>query len=153
MKHLNNWEEKGTLVDIYRRKHKKGNEVTYVPDTEHDRINPKMGRRLDKFLVSEDLNIKETEVTHVLDHFYKQELNMNKKFDHGAVRLTYNKKKSKIGPGQFKLDPYLIKTGALDSVIKEIIYEANIHNANIPEITETYIERNKVVTPLLTKNE
>ena len=110
-----------------------------------------MGRQLDKFLVSEDLNIKETEVTHVSDHFYKQELNMNKKFDHGAVRLTYNKKKSKIGPVQFKLDLYLIKTGTLNSVIKEVIYEANIHNANIPEITETYTERNKVVTPLLTK--
>ena len=58
VKQLNDWEDKGTLVDIYRRKQKKGNEVTYVPDTEHDRINPKMGRRLDKFLVSEDLNTK-----------------------------------------------------------------------------------------------
>ena len=99
MKHLNDWDEKGTLVDIYRRKHKKGKDVTYVPDTEHDRINPKMGRRLDKFLVSEDLNIKESTVTHVSDNFYKQELNMTKKVDHGAVRLTYNKKKSKVGPG------------------------------------------------------
>ena len=43
-----------------------------------------MGRRLDKFLVSEDLNIKESTVTHVSDNFYKQELNMTKKFDHGA---------------------------------------------------------------------
>ena len=110
VKHLNDWDEKGTLLDIYRRKHKKGKNVTYVPDTEHDRINPKTGRRLDKFLVSEDLNIKEATVIHVPDNFYKQELNMTKKFDHGAVRLTFNKKRSKVGPGQFKLDPYLIKT-------------------------------------------
>ena len=136
-------------MDIYRKKHKKGKDVTYVPDTEHDRNNPKMGRRLDKFLVSEDLNIKETTITHVSDNVYKQELNMVKKFDHGADRLSYNKKKSKVGPGQ--LDTYLIKTDALDSVIKEVIYEANIHNANIPEITETYIERNRIVTPLLKK--
>ena len=79
--------------------HKKGKDVTYVPDTEHDRDNPKMGRRLDKFQVSEDLNIKESTITHVSDSIYKHELNMVKKFDHGAVRLSYNKKKSKIGPG------------------------------------------------------
>ena len=91
---------------------------------------------MDKFLVSEDLNIKEVEIKHIPDHFYKQELNMNKKFDHKAVRLIFNKKKSKVGSGQFKLDPYLIKTGALDRVIKEVIYEANIHNANISAITK-----------------
>ena len=45
----------------------------------------------------------------------------------------------------------MIKTGALDSIIKEVIYEANIYNANIPEITETYTERNKIVKPLLQK--
>ncbi len=76
---------------------------------------------------------------------------MSKKFDHGAGRLVYNKKKSKVGPGQFKLDPYLIKTGALDSIIKEVIYESNIYNADIPEITETYTEINKIVKPLLQK--
>ena len=68
------WDEKGTLVDIYRKKYKTG----YVPDTEHDRTNPKLGRRLDKFLVSEDLNIKETTIMHVSDNIYKQELNMIK---------------------------------------------------------------------------
>ena len=45
----------------------------------------------------------------------------------------------------------MIKTGALDSIIKEVIYEANIYTANIPEITETYTERNKIVKPLLQK--
>ena len=122
-----------------------------MPDTEHDRTNPKLGRRLDKFLVSEDMNIKETTIQHVSDNVYEQKLNMSKKIDHGAVRLAYNKKKSKIVPGQFTLDPYLIKTGALDSIIKEVIYEANIYNANIPEITETYTERNKIVKPLIQK--
>ena len=131
VKYLTEWDEKGTLVDIYRKKHKKGTDVTYVPDTEKDRINPKLGRRLDKFLVSEDMNIKETTIQHVSDNVYKQELNMSKKFDHGAVRLVYNKKKSKVGPGQFKLDPYMIKTGALDSIIKEVIYESNVYNAEI----------------------
>ena len=61
---------------------------------------------------------------------------MKKKFDHGAVRLLFNKKKIDIGPGQFKLDPYLVSCGALDSVIKEVIYEANIYNSNVPEIVE-----------------
>ena len=119
VKYLINWDEKGTLIDIYRKKYKKGKDITYVPDTEHDRINPKLGRRLDKFLVSEDLNIKETTILHVSDNIYKQKLNMSKKIDHGAVRLAYNKKKSKVGPGQFKLDPYLNKTGALDSTIRK----------------------------------
>ena len=45
------WENSGTLIDIYRKKFKKGNAITYVPDTEHNRENPKLGRRLDKFLV------------------------------------------------------------------------------------------------------
>ena len=76
---------------------------------------------------------------------------MNKKFDHGAVRLTYNRKKGNVGPGQFKLDPYLVSCGALDSVVKEVIYEANIYNYNVPEIVEAYTERNKIAVPLMNK--
>ena len=76
---------------------------------------------------------------------------MNKKFDHGAVRLIYNRKKGDVGPGQFKLDPYLVSCGALDSVVKEVIYEANIYNSNIPEIVDAYTERNKIAVPLLNK--
>ena len=64
-----------------------------MPDTEQNRENPKLGRRLDKFLVSEDLNINESEIIHISDYHYKTQLNMKKKFDHGAVRLLYNKKK------------------------------------------------------------
>ena len=50
----------------------------------------------------------------------KVQLNMEKKFDPGAVRLSYNRKRTETGPGQFKLDPYLVKTGALDNVVKTI---------------------------------
>ena len=59
VKHHNEWEASGKLIDIYRKKHKKGNAITCVPDRKHNRENPKLGRRLDTFLVSEDLNIKE----------------------------------------------------------------------------------------------
>ena len=145
------WEKSGSLIDIYRKKFKNGKAITYVPDTEQNRENPKLGRRLDKFLVSEDLNIKESEIIHISDYHYKTQLNMKKKFDHGAVRLLYNKKKPDIGPGQFKLDPYLVSCGALDSVIKEVIYEANIYNSNVPEIVDAYTERNKIAIPLMNK--
>ena len=41
--------------------------------------------------------------------------------------------------------------GALDSVVKEVIYEANIYNSNIPEIIDAHTERNKIAVPLLNK--
>ena len=151
VKHHTDWDDTGTLIDIYRKKHKNGTDITYVPDTEHNRETPKLGRRLDKFLVTEDLNIKEAIITHVRDNFYKTNLNMIKKFDHGAVRLSYNKKKNDVGPGQFKLDPYLVSCGALDSVVKEVIFEANIYNSNVPEIIDAYTERNKIAVPLMKK--
>ena len=70
-KHHNDWEASGTLIDIYRKKHKKGNAITYVPDTEHNRENSKLGIRMDNFLVSKDMNIKEVEIKHVSDNYYK----------------------------------------------------------------------------------
>ena len=76
---------------------------------------------------------------------------MKKKFDHGAVHLLFNKKRGNIGPGQFKWDPYLVSSGALDSVVKYVIYESNIFNSYIPEIIETYTERNKIAIPMLNK--
>ena len=106
---------------------------------------------MDKFLVSEDLNIKEVKIRHVSDNYYKTNLNMNKKFDHRAVRLIYNRKKGDVGPCQFKLDPYLVSCGALDTVVKEVIYEANIYNSNIPEIIDAYTKRDKIAVPLLNK--
>ena len=41
--------------------------------------------------------------------------------------------------------------GAQESVVKEVIYEANIYNSNIPEIIDAYTERNKIAVPLLNK--
>ena len=54
-----------------------------------------------------------------------------------------------MGPGQFKLDPNLIKSGSLDGVIKQLIYEANIYNSEIPEIILAYEERNKIAVPAI----
>ena len=88
LSNISEWEASGTLIDIYRKKEKKENAITYVPDTEHNRENPKLGRRLDKFLVSEDLNIKEVEIRHVSDNYYKTNLNMNKIFDQRAFRTA-----------------------------------------------------------------
>ena len=69
------------------------------------------------------------------------------------VNLFYifNKKKSDVYPGQFKLDPYLVSCGSLDSVVKEVIYEANINNCKIPVIIDAYTERNKIAVPLHNK--
>merc|ERR1712074_303721 len=54
-----------------------------------------------------------------------------------------------MGPGQFKLDPFLIKTGALDSVIKQSIFEANLFNTEDKDLIKLYEDRNKIVVPLL----
>ena len=77
---------------------------------------------------------------------------MNTKFDHGVVRLLYNWEKRDVGHGQFKLDPYLVSCGALESVVKEVIYEVNIYNSNIPEIIDAYTECNKIAVPILNMN-
>jgi hypothetical protein len=61
----------------------------------------------------------------------------------------FNKKNRDIGPGQFKLDPCLVSTGAPDSMVKEVVYEANILNTGIHEIIEAYTERNKIAIPQL----
>ena len=70
-------------------------------------------------------------------------------FEHGSVQLKYNVVRTEAGPGQFKLDPYLVKTGALDSVIKQCIYEANLFNTENPGFIRSYEQRNKIVFPLL----
>ena len=54
-KKLRSRDETKKLIDIYRKVHRKGRETTYTPDTEHNREKLRMGRRLDKFLVSEDM--------------------------------------------------------------------------------------------------
>ena len=68
-------------------------------------------------------------------------------FDHGAVRLLINKTRADIGPGQFKLDPYLLKSGLLDNVINQVIIESNIYTCLIPEIVTAYEERNTKISP------
>ena len=57
--------------------------------------------------------------------------------------------KTQTGPGQFKLDPFLIKTGALDSIIKQSIFEANLFNTEDKDLIKTYEDRNKIVVPIL----
>jgi hypothetical protein len=74
---------------------------------------------------------------------------MENRFDRGSVKLEFITTKLEIGPGSFKRDPYLIKTGALDSIIKQVIYEANIFNTQIPEIITAYETRNKNAHPML----
>ena len=51
------------------------------------------------------------------------------------------------GPGQFKLDPFLIKTGALYSVIKQTIYEANLFTTENAELMKIYEDWNSIVVP------
>ena len=65
-------------------------------------------------------------------------------FDHSSVRMSFNRTHMPTGPGQFKLDPYLIKTGSLDSVIKQTIYEANLFNTENAELTKIYEDRNTI---------
>ena len=60
-----------------------------------------------------------------------------------------NKDRAEVGPGQLKIDPNLIIFGKLDGVKKQIIYEANIYNSEIPEIISAYEERNKIAVPAI----
>ena len=62
--------------------------------------------------------------------------------------MVYNLTKTPTGPGQFKIDPFLIKTGALDSIIKQTIYEANLFTTEDNELMKIYEDRNKIVVPL-----
>ena len=95
--------------------------MTYLKDG-NDRMRLDTGSQLDKFLVAEDLPIKEAEFDHIRDHFYTMEYGMHgHSFDHGLVRMTLNKTQKPTGPGQFKLDPFLIKTGGLDSLNKSFL--------------------------------
>ena len=50
------------------------------------------------------------------------------RIDRGSMRMIINKERAEVGPGQLKIDPDLIKSGSLDSIIKQTIYEANIFN-------------------------
>ena len=105
---------------------------------------------IDKFLVTEDLLINEVTFFHIRDYYYAEEFGMtDNAFDHGAVRMVYNHTKTPTGPGQFKIDPFLIRTGALDSIIKQTIFEANLFTTEDANLMKIYEDRNKIVVPLL----
>jgi hypothetical protein len=101
-------------------------------------------------MTSEDLLCEEMDISHVSDHHYDMQCALTPhRMDHGSVRLTFNRKRAEIGPGQFKIDPNLIKSGCLDSIIKQVIYESNIFNSEITEIITAYEERNAIAVPIL----
>ena len=60
------------------------------------------------------------------------------KTDHGSVRMIVNKERAEVGPGQFKIDPNLTKSGTLDSIMKQVIYASNIYKSKITEIVAFY---------------
>jgi hypothetical protein len=142
------WKTENKFLDIYRRNNPEGKDLTYLNDNNRRRTDK--GSRLDKFLLSEDLCIKEIDFDHIRDYFYTEEYGMQgHSFDHGAVRMTFNRTQMKTGPGQFKIDPFLIKTGSLDSIIKQTIYEANLFNSERQDLIKIYEDRNAIVVPLL----
>ena len=99
-------------MDIYRINYPDGKDLTYLKDEETNRKNK--GSHLDKFLLTDFLCIREIEFKHTRNHFYTAECGMHDNiFDHGFVRMTFNKTQLPTGPGQFKLDPFLITTGLL----------------------------------------
>ena len=144
--------ENGVYKDIYRSLNESGKAITYVPDTIQERIKPIKGRRLDMFLTSPEFVNDSSKILHKSDQYYTDKYNMSKaRFDHGSVRLLFKKDKADIGPGQFKLDPFLLSSGQLDNLINQIIYEAQIYTTECPEITSAYEDRNLKAAPLLAK--
>ena len=136
------------MKDSYRETYKKGREITYIPDTEHNRSNPRKGRRLDRIMLSQDLIDNNKTVINRRDTVYTQTYKMEHTFDHGSVILTFNEEANDIGPGSFKLDPHLIESGCLDNIVKLMIMEAQIYTTEIPEIINAYEERNAKVDPI-----
>ena len=136
------------MKDIYRETHKKGREITYIPDTETNRSNPRKGRRLDRILASQDMLDSNKTITHRRDNVYKQTYKMEHTFDHGSVILNFKNKTNEVGPGSFKLDPNLIENGCLDNIVKLMIMESHNYTTEIPEIIQAYEEKNEKVDPI-----
>ena len=91
-------------------------------------------------MVSQDLLNCNIKIIHKPDWHYQELCNLGeRRFDHGSDRMLINKERADVGPGQFKLDPNLIRSGCLDIVLKQLIYEANIYNSEIPEIISAKI--------------
>ena len=132
-KHID-WKESHKFIDIYRNNHPEGRDMTYLKG--NDRMRLDKGSRLDKFLVTEDLLIKEVKFDHIRDHFYTMEYGMQgHSFDQGSVRMTLNKTQTPTGP--------------LDSIIKQTIFEAHLFTTKDEGLMKIYEERNKIVVPLL----
>ena len=151
-RHIDQNIENGFYQDIYRKLNAKGRAISYVPDSIHERLKPVKGRRLDMFLTSSELVDSSAKICHKPDQHYADTFNMTKaKFDHGSVRLLINKERAEVGPGQFKLDPFLLASGQMDNLINQIIYEAQVYSTECPEITAAYEERNIKVNPLMAR--
>ena len=64
-----------------------------------DRRSIDKGNRLDKFLLSEDLCIKEVDIKHTKDYFFTEKYSMQgHSFDQASVRITINKTHKPTGP-------------------------------------------------------
>ena len=98
-KKLLEWETTKKLNYIYRLKNPNTNEATYMPDTEQNRKVYKSGRRLDRFMISEDLLECNIQIIHKPDWHYQELCNLGeRRFDHRSVRLLINKDREKVGP-------------------------------------------------------
>ena len=76
-------------MDIYRINNPDGKDLTYLKDDKTKRT------RKDK----EDLCIKEIEFKHTRDYFYTKEYGMQgNSFDHGSVRMIFNRTQLPTGP-------------------------------------------------------
>ena len=60
------WKAENKFLDIYRRNHAERKDLTYL-DEKVNRKRTEEGSRLDKFLLSEDLCIKEIDFKHIRD--------------------------------------------------------------------------------------
>ena len=101
-------------MDIYRINYPDGKDLTYLKDEETIRKRKNKGSHLDKFLLTDFLCFRGIEFKHTRNHFYTAEYGMqDNSFDNGSVRMTFNKTQLPTGPGQFKLDPFLITKGLL----------------------------------------
>ena len=81
------WKKEHKFIDLYRHNHPEGRELTYLKDG-NDRRRVDKGARLDKFVVTEDLLMKDVNFSHVRDYIYTEKYGMQgHPFDHAAVRM------------------------------------------------------------------
>ena len=84
------WHNEHKFMDIYRINNPDGKELTYLKSEETNRTQKDKGSRLDKFLISEDLCMKEMEFKHTQDYFYTEEFGMEgNSIVHGSLRMIF----------------------------------------------------------------